>query len=36
VFATAASAYLVALAIFQLLAPQLGAAREPEMPLSAT
>jgi ACS family hexuronate transporter-like MFS transporter len=36
VFSMAAGAYLVALAIFQLLVPRLGPAQEPEMPLSAT
>jgi len=36
VFAMAASAYLLALLIFQLLVPRLGAPTEPEMPLSAT
>jgi ACS family hexuronate transporter-like MFS transporter len=35
VFTMAASAYLVSLAIFQLLVPRLGAPREPELPLSA-
>ena len=34
VFAMAASAYVVALAIFQLLVPRLGAPSEPELPLS--
>jgi len=35
VFSMAAGAYLVALLIFQLLVPRLGAPREPELPLSA-
>ena len=35
VFSMAASAYLVSLAIFQLLVPRLGAPAEPELPLSA-
>ena len=34
VFSMAAGAYLVSLAIFQLLVPRLGAPREPELPLS--
>jgi len=34
IFATAASLYLISLAIFQLLVPRLGAPREPEIPLS--
>ncbi len=34
VFAMAASAYLISLAIFQLLVPRLGAPSEPEIPLS--
>ena len=34
IFATAASLYLVSLAIFQLLVPRLGAPSEPEIPLS--
>ncbi len=36
VFTLAASAYIVALTIFQLLVPRLGAPSEPELPLSAT
>ena len=36
VFATAASMYLIALALFQLLVPRLGPPLEPELPLSAT
>jgi len=35
VFAMAASAYLISLAIFQLLVPRLGVPSEPELPLSA-
>ena len=35
VFSMAAGAYLVSLAIFQLLVPRLGAPSEPELPLSA-
>jgi MFS transporter, ACS family, hexuronate transporter len=35
VFTMAASAYLISLAIFQLLVPRLGAPSEPELPLSA-
>jgi len=34
IFATAASLYLISLAVFQLLVPRLGAPREPELPLS--
>jgi ACS family hexuronate transporter-like MFS transporter len=34
IFATAASLYLISLALFQLLVPRLGAPREPEIPLS--
>jgi len=36
VFAMAALAYVVALLIFQILVPRLGAPSEPELPLSAT
>ena len=36
VFTTAATAYLIALAIFQLLVPRLGPPRSPELPVSAT
>jgi ACS family hexuronate transporter-like MFS transporter len=36
IFATAASMYLLSLAIFQLLVPRLGAPSTPELPLSAT
>jgi ACS family hexuronate transporter-like MFS transporter len=36
IFAMAGFAYLVALAIFQLLVPRLGAPSEPEIPLSTT
>ena len=36
VFSMAAGAYVLALAIFQLLVPRLGAPSEPETPLSAT
>jgi ACS family hexuronate transporter-like MFS transporter len=36
VFSMAAGAYVVALAIFQLLVPRLGAPSEPEIPLSVT
>jgi MFS transporter, ACS family, hexuronate transporter len=36
IFATAASLYLVSLAIFQILVPRLGAPSEPEIPISTT
>lgn len=35
IFASAASMYLISLAIFQVLVPRLGAPSEPEMPVSA-
>jgi ACS family hexuronate transporter-like MFS transporter len=36
IFASAAFAYLLALAIFQVLVPRLGAPSEAEIPLSTT
>ena len=36
IFASAASMYLISLAIFQLLVPRLGAPSEPELPVSTT
>jgi ACS family hexuronate transporter-like MFS transporter len=36
IFVSAAFAYIIALIIFQLLVPRLGAPSEPEIPLSVT
>ena len=36
IFVSAAFAYVIALLIFQLLVPRLGAPSEPEIPLSVT
>ena len=36
IFVSAAFAYIIALAIFQMLVPRLGAPSDPEMPVSVT